>query len=75
MMVGERNMKCPGNSRPINTKFGDNIAIEETIENKRKNVFLLNKRDGTYDELWLLASVGLVYIACKHCLMAINHSL
>ena len=74
-MVGEKNMKCSGNSRPSNTKFGGNMAIGETIGSKRKNVFLLSRGDGMHDKLWLLVSVGLVYIACRHCLMAINHSL
>ena len=74
-MVGEKNIKCSGNSKPGNTKFGGNIVIGETIGSKRKNVFLLSRGDGMHDKLWLLVNVGLVYIVCRHCIMAIDHSL
>jgi hypothetical protein len=75
VVVGKEIMKCSGNSRPANTKFGGNMTIGEAIRSKRKDIFLLSRGGRMHDELWLFENVEPGYIPCKHCLVAITHSL
>ena len=51
VVVGKEFMKCSGNNRPSNTKFGGNMMIGEAIGSKRKDIFLLSRGDRMHDEL------------------------
>ena len=51
VMIGKEILRCPGNSRPANSKFGGNLMIGETIRSKRKDIFLLSRGDGMHAEL------------------------
>jgi hypothetical protein len=65
-------LKCSGDSRPANTKFGGNVTSGVTMRSQRKDVFLLRGGDGAHSRLEYEKRISTAYIACIQALFKIR---
>ena len=63
LVIGKEVLKCSGDSRSPNTKFGSNMMSGAAIGGQRKDVFLLGGGNGMHGKLGIEKRIRTAYIA------------